>query len=117
MGGGADRHYTVSVNGQQVLRADDQPSIIGVSKAYELGNEDAVVITVFNVQDSAVCPYRNFVLVLSGAGGKLLELNSCTREYQARVKGNSLYIMYPDREDDRAVEATWRLEGQTLTKL
>ncbi|MDD4617165.1 MAG: peptidoglycan-binding domain-containing protein [Alphaproteobacteria bacterium] len=116
-GGDPDKRYALMLNGQQILEINSQPSIVGVSKTYEVGMEDAIVITAYNSKNPALCAYRNYVLVIGSGGGKLLDLKSCTRKYSASVNGSSLYIVFPDDEDNRAVGATWRLEGQKLTKL
>ncbi|MDR3424113.1 MAG: peptidoglycan-binding protein [Alphaproteobacteria bacterium] len=115
-GSGADKRYNVNVNGQPILTADGQPSIIGVSPSYDLGNEDAVVFTTYSPNDSG-CIYRNHVLAMDDKGTKMLDITNCTRDYQARVENGSLYITFPEHDDNRAVGAIWRLEGMNLNRL
>jgi hypothetical protein len=113
---GADKRYTVSMNGQPVLMAGNQSTVIGVSKTYDLGDEDAIILTTYN-SDSPVCAYSNFALVLNATGNKLLEIENCTRGYEAEVNNGTLIISFPERDDKRMLGSTWRLEGLTLTRL
>ena len=113
---GTDKIYLVTLNGQPILTASGQRSIIGMSTTYDLGNEDAIVFTTYNAGDS-VCAYRSHVLALNGTNSTLLDVGNCTRAYQAQVNGGSLYITFPERDDNRAVGATWRVEGLTAERL
>ena len=115
-GSGSNKRYAVALNGQPILTADGQPSVIGISTTYDLGSEDAVVFTTYS-PSNANCFYRNHVLALNSAGSKLLDIENCTRDYQAQVNNGSLYISFPEHDDNRAVGSTWRLEGTTLERL
>jgi hypothetical protein len=115
-GVGADKRYNISLNGQPMLVADGQPSVVGISPTYDLGNEDAVIFTTFSPNESG-CTYRNHVLALTGEGSKLLDLESCTRSFDAVAKNGSLFINFPQKDSNSAVGSTWRLEGYTLTRL
>lgn len=115
-GAGADKRYAVNVNGQPILLAEGQPSIIGISTTYDLGNEDAVIFTTFSPSEEG-CVYRTRVLAMNASENKLLDIDNCTRNYQAFADKGSLYIVFPERDDNRAVGATWRLEGMTLNRL
>jgi len=115
-GQGADKRYAVNLNGQPLLLAEGQPSIVGVSTTYDLGDEDAVIFTTFSPNEEG-CTYRNRVLAMKAGEQKLLDINNCTRNYQAFVEKGSLYIVFPEKDDNRPVGATWRLEGMTLNKL
>ena len=113
---GANKTYNVTVNGQPLLVADDQTAVIGVSATFDLGNEDAIVFTTYSPANSA-CPYKNHVLALNSTGNKLLEVNNCTRSYQAQVNNGSLYLTFPEFSDNRAIGATWRIEGMRVERL
>ncbi len=115
-GSGQNKRYTVALNGQPILTADGQPSVIGMSTTYDLGNADAVVFTTYS-PNNANCIYRNHVLALNSGGSKLLDIENCTRDYQAQVNNGSLYITFPEHDDNRAIGATWRVEGTTLERL
>jgi hypothetical protein len=115
-GEGANKHYAVNLNGGPLLTVDGQPSIIGISTTFDLGNEDAVVFTTYSPNNPA-CTYQNHVLALSNAGSKMLDIENCTRDYQAQVNNGSLYIRFPERDDNRTIGATWRLEGTDLERL
>jgi hypothetical protein len=116
-GEGSEKRYALAINGQPLLTVEGQPSIIGISRAYDMGMQDAIVLTAYNLRNAALCPYRNYILVLGEKGRRMFEIGNCTREYQAQVNNGSLYVTFFDREDNRAVGAIWRLEGETLTQL
>lgn len=115
-GEGANKRYSVELNGQSILTADGQPSVVGISPTYDMGNEDAVVFTTFSPNNTQ-CIYKNHVLALNGAGTKMLDIENCTRDYEAKVNNGSLYISFPEHDDNRALGATWRLEGTTLERM
>ncbi|MDR3449267.1 MAG: peptidoglycan-binding domain-containing protein [Alphaproteobacteria bacterium] len=115
-GSGSDKRYDVSVNGQPVLVADGQPTVVGVSQAYMLTNEDAVIFTTYSPGDGS-CMYKNHVLVLGGSGTKMLDIGNCTRAYEASVDEGALYITFPEHDDNRDLGSTWKLEGENLHKL
>lgn len=114
---GASYHrYNVSVNGIPVLQAENQPSVVGLSKTYELDHEDAIVISAYQPNDG-VCAYRHYILALSNGKNELHRIDSCTRGFQARVMSGSLFIEFPEVDDARAVAATWRYDNGQLIKL
>jgi peptidoglycan hydrolase-like protein with peptidoglycan-binding domain len=115
-GSGGNKRYNVNLNGQPILVADGQPSVVGISSTYDLGNEDAVIFTTFSPNDSG-CVYRNHVLALSNAGSKMLDLDNCTRDYQAVAKNGSLFITFTQHDSNSAIGSTWRLEGENLVRL
>jgi hypothetical protein len=115
-GAGSYRHYTISLNGQPVLAAEGQPSVITVSPTYDLGGEDAIVFTTFS-PDNQGCIYKSHVLVLNSGGSKVLDIDNCTKNFQARVDNGSLFITFPEHDDNRAFGSTWRLEGTSLERL
>ncbi len=115
-GQGADKRYAVNLNGQPILLAEGQPSVVGISTTYNLGEEDAVIFTTFSPNEDG-CTYKNRVLAMKGGEHKLLDIDNCTRNYQAFVDRGSLYIVFPERDDNRPVGATWRLEGISLNRL
>ncbi len=110
------KRYAVVLNGQPILTAGGQSSVIEVSKTFEVGDVDAVILTTYS-PDSTVCPYSTYVVVLSSTDSKLLEVENCTRIYDADVSKGSLIISFPERAVNRALGATWRLEGFNLTRL
>jgi len=115
-GVGAEKRYSVNLNGQPVLTADGQPSVIGISPTYDLGQEDAIIFTTYS-PSNINCMYKNHVMALSNSGSQILDIDNCTRGYQARVNEGSLYISFPEYDDNRALGATWRLESMTLERL
>jgi hypothetical protein len=117
VGSGMSKRYAINLNGRPFLATDSQSSIIGISKTYDMGNQEAIVLTAYNPFNSAYCTYDNRVLVLNSSEIKLLRIDNCTRAYEANVVDGSLYIEFLDREGDRTDPATWRLEGTTLRRL
>ncbi len=115
-GQGADKRYAVNLDGQPILMAEGQPSVVGISTTYDLGEQDAVIFTTFSPTEDG-CIYRNRVLAMNASGHKMFDIDNCTRTYQARVDKGSLFIVFPERDDNRAVGATWRLDGMTLNRL
>lgn len=115
-GTGANKRYAVNLNGQAILVADGQPSVIGISPTYDMGQEDAVIFTTYSPSDTN-CMYRNHVLVMTGTTSQVLDIGNCTRNFQASVTGGSLYIKFGEADDARAVPATWRVEGLTAERL
>ena len=117
-GQGAEKRYVVNLNGEAILTAEGQPSVVGVSPTYDLGEEDAVILTTYS-PDNVGCIYKNRVLAMNKSVNQLLEIENCTRGYQARIDKGSLYISFPEHDDNRAVGAgaTWRLEGTSLERL
>jgi len=115
-GSGPDKRYSVNLNGQPLLAADGQPSVVDVSSTYDLGNEDAIIFTTFSPNETG-CIYKSHVLVLSGSGSQMLDIENCTREYQAHVADGSLYVSFPEQDDNRAFGSVWRVEGMTVQRL
>jgi len=113
---GSDKRYSVNVNGQPVLEAEEQPSVIGISPTYDLGDEDAIIFTTFS-PNSSECIYSTHVLAVNSANANLLDIQNCTRNYEAQIVSGSLYISFPEQDDGRALGATWRLQGMDLEKL
>jgi peptidoglycan hydrolase-like protein with peptidoglycan-binding domain len=116
--GGTDgnKSYNVTVNGQTVLAVDGQPSVIGVSQTYDLGNEDVMIFTSYSPAEPN-CLYHTHVLMLNNEGSKMADVDNCTRTYQARVDTGSLFITFPEFDANRAVGATYRVEGLNVERL
>ncbi|MDD3029269.1 MAG: peptidoglycan-binding protein [Alphaproteobacteria bacterium] len=115
-GGGGDKSYVVTLNGETLLSVGGQPAGISISPTYEIGDEDAIIFTMFCTNDS-VCPYRSRVLVLDARGSKLLSLDSCSLRYKADVNEGSLYINFFEENNANSLGQMWRLDGMTLTRL
>jgi hypothetical protein len=115
-GHGADKRYAVTLNDQPLLNVDGQPSIIGISQTYSIGDEDMIVFSTYNAGDT-LCTYKTHVLALTASGNQMIDIGNCTRAYQARVDDDSLYLAFPEQDDNRAVGATWRVEGMTAERL
>ena len=116
-GAGADKRYRVNLNGSAIFTSEGQPSVMRISPTYDLGNEEAIIFTTYSPDAASGCVYKNHVLVLNNAGGRILDIDNCTREYEARVDQGSLYISFPERDYARVLGAVWRLQGDDLVPL
>lgn len=116
-GAGTDKRYTINFNGETLYYVNGQPSIIGISKTFDMGPQEAVILTTYNPTNVSGCLYKNHILVLDQLGTKLLDINNCTREYEAQMAGASLIIEFHEPGISRAMPAMWRLDGLTLTQL
>lgn len=117
-GGGSGRKFIVNLNGQPFLTVGGQPSVIGLSKVYSVGDMDAIIITAYGAQNSPVCLYKHYAMVLNSGGAILHDIDNCTRSYSARVvKDHSLFISFPERDGNRAFESIWRLDSSGLNRL
>ncbi len=116
-GAGSNKRYIMNFNGETLYYVNGQTSVIGVSETFNLGDEDAVILTTYDPISINGCYYKNHVLVLDPMGSKLLDIENCTREYQAYESHNSLYVEFYEPGIDRAIPAMWRLEGYSLKQL
>jgi hypothetical protein len=110
------KNYVISLNGQPIIQTDGQSSVIGVSRTFDLGYADAIIFTSYRANDY-ICSYRHQLLILSTNQPQLLDIANCTRGFQARVDNGSLFITYPEPDDNRAIGATWRYDNGVLNKL
>jgi len=113
---GNGKRYSITLNGQPVFQADDQPAVIGISRTFDLGNEDAIVVSAYH-NENTTCPYKHFLLTLASGTNNVQEISNCTHGYQAKVKDGSLFIVFPESDDGRAVGNTWRYENNHLERL
>jgi hypothetical protein len=116
VGNGTDKGYRVLLNGQEILTANGQASVIGASPTYDLGSEDAIVFTTYAAGDR-LCSYKNHILVLSKDSNRMVDIDNCTRDYEAQVVNGSLYINFPEHGENRAVGSIWRLDGMNVERL
>lgn len=113
---GSTKTYTVTINGQPLLRSDDQASVIGISRTFQLNDEDAIIFSTFRNNDPT-CNYKHYLLTTRSAGQNLQEIGNCTRGYQAQIDNNSLFVVFPESDDGRTVGNTWRYEDGDLERL
>lgn len=114
---GSLRHYTVTLNGQPVLFADNQPSVMRVSQTFRLHGEDAVLFTAYHGQD--LCGYKNYLLTIRANGTYTgpREIGDCSGAYNAHVANNALYITFADGYDTWRSGQIWRYENASLVHL
>ncbi len=113
---GDTKFYNVVLNGQPILQINNQPSVIGVSRTFALGDEDGIIFSAYNAGDP-VCAYTHFLLIMRAGSTALNPIGNCTRGYQASIKNESLFIVFPEADDARAVGATWRYDHGSLNRL
>lgn len=108
--------YTLTLNGQLLLQSVGQPSVIGISRTFELPDEDAIIFTSYRPND-ALCNYKHYLFTIRENGQNIQEIGNCTRGFQGQITNNSLYIIFPEPEDGRNVGSTWRYENGDLERL
>lgn len=108
--------YTVTTNGQLLLQSVGQPAVIGISRTFELANEDAIIFTAFRPSDP-VCTFKHYLYTVRANGQNIQEIGNCTRGFQGQITNNSLYIIFPETDDGRNVASTWRYEEGDLEHL
>ncbi len=113
---GPGKAYDVMLNGQAIFQSDNQPSIIGVSRTFQLNDEDAIIFTTYN-NDNIACPFKHYLLTLKSEGNNMREIGNCTHGYQAGVKEGSLFVVFPENGSGRVVGNTWRYENEHLERL
>ena len=110
------RLYDVTLNGESVLRADNQPSVIGISRTFAVEDEDLIIFSTYRAHDP-ICATKHYLLALRPGSSAWYPIESCTRTYQAEVKNSLLTISFPEHDDQRAISAVWRYERSNLVKL
>ena len=115
-GSGSDKRYGVMVNNQPVLATDAQSAVIGTSETFDLGTQEAIIFTTYMPNDAA-CAYRSHILSLSNLGSRVFDIDSCVRNYQARVQNGSLLVTFSGADAGNAVGTIWRFEGDDLERL
>jgi hypothetical protein len=114
---GPMRRYIITQSGEPIFGSEHQPSIIGMSQTFNLKNEDVIILSTYR-EDDIVCPYKHFLLTLSDGKRVILPINdNCTRGYQARIVEDSLFITFPELDDQRVAGNTWRYEFGELNRL
>ncbi len=91
---GGLRHYTVMLNDQPVILAQNQPGLLRVSQTFHLNGEDAVMFTAYNGETD--CAYRSYLLTIrnDGTHDAPRQVNSCSNAYEAHVTDGFLYISF-----------------------
>lgn len=110
------RRYNMTVNGNPILQVNNQPSIIGISQTYAFDSEDVMIVTTYRDGDRT-CQYKHYLLSLAQGRNELHVLGNCTHGYQARKVEDSLFVTFPEFDDERMAPATWRYENGNLEQL
>lgn len=115
---GGMRDYTLTLNGRAIFFADNQPSVLRVSRTLALAGEDAIILTTYEGDDS--CSHRNYLLTVRSDGtfiGPKL-IGNCSGGYEANVANNALFINFPNNYDRSwGTSDVWRYENANLIRL
>jgi len=115
---GTIRHYAVTLNGQPVLFANNQPGILRVSQTYRMDREDAVIFTAYH--GDGVCAYKSYLLTVhsDGSFNSPKEIGNCNSGYEAHVADNALFISFPRLHMlGMSTWDVWRYESDDLVRL
>lgn len=110
---GGPRRYTIILNGQEVFQAENQPAPVLISKTFQLGDADLIVLTSYDT-GNVTCSYKHYLLALHANSNHLYDLQNCTRNYEAHVADGNLLVSFPD---DGGTGDMWRYENGLLVKL
>lgn len=110
-------NYTVMLNGQSVLNANNQPEALRVSKVFNLSDEDAVIISAYD--GTSGCNFKNYLLTVKSNGTytPAREIGNCTGTYEARVDGNMLYISFANYNGSAYGKDIWRYSNNSLGRV
>jgi peptidoglycan hydrolase-like protein with peptidoglycan-binding domain len=115
---GSVRHYAVTLNGQPVLFANNQPGILRVSQTYQIDGQDAIVFTAYH--GDGVCAYKSYLLTVhsDGSFNNPKEIGNCNGSYEAHVADNALFVSFPGVNlMGMSTWDVWRYENDDLVRL
>ncbi|MDD3181805.1 MAG: peptidoglycan-binding domain-containing protein [Alphaproteobacteria bacterium] len=114
---GSLSNFSITLNGAPVLFAKNQPNFPQISRTFNLGNEDAVIITTSN--GDGICSHRNFLLTLRSNNTFVgpQEIGNCSDVFEASVHNHLLYINFKNGFNDVALNSVWRYANGSLRRL
>lgn len=116
---GASHRYTVKLNGQPFLLADNQPTALRVSDVFHLANEDALIITTYRGENA--CTYRNYLVTIhaNGTVATKYEFESCAPSSEVREANNALFVRFAETMNLDGYDRwdVWRYENTQLVRL
>ncbi len=116
---GALHRYTLSLNGQPIMVADNQPGALQISKIFPLEGEDALVVTAYRGDEN--CVYRNTLITLheNGSSASKHEFESCSPANEVHEAFKALFIRFAGtmNKDGYADWDVWRYENAKLVRL
>ena len=112
---GQTSNYAISVNGQQIYHADNQPSYIDVSRTFEVDeNTDGIILTAYD-NGNVTCPYKHQLLVIKSQGSNVRNIDDCTHDFEAYTENGMLMISFPGSHvDGLSNGALWRYDHGTF---
>jgi peptidoglycan hydrolase-like protein with peptidoglycan-binding domain len=112
-------NYSITLNGQPVLLANNQPAALRVSKIYSMSGEDAVILTAHD--GTGGCMFKNYLLSIhsDGTASAPREIGNCSGTYQARLDGNALFVSFSDAHytSDSSRADNWRYGDDRLARI
>jgi hypothetical protein len=116
---GGVRHYAVTLNGEAVILAKNQPSLLRVSDTFRLNNEDAVIFTAYT--NDGVCTYKSYLLTMrsDGTHDAPREINNCSNAYEAHVSNGALFVSFAGGQATNGWTTwdVWRYEQGSLVRI
>ncbi len=116
---GSLRHYSVTLNGHPLIFANNQPGVLRVSKTLATRDEDHIVFTAYNSDNS--CAYKNYLLTIHRDGSFTMprEIGNCSANYEVHTADNSLFISFPGNSslDGLTTWDVWRYRDNSLVRL
>ena len=111
--------FTVKLNGQPFLLADNQPGALRISEVFHLNGEDAIVFTAFRDGDS--CKFRNTLVTIhaNGTAARKHEFESCAPTNEVRTAHDALFVRFAETMNKDGYDRwdVWRYENTRLVRL
>jgi peptidoglycan hydrolase-like protein with peptidoglycan-binding domain len=116
---GAVRHYVITVNGQPVLFADNQPGVMRASRTYSLYNEDAVIFTVYTGDTD--CPNKSYLLSVhsDSSFNRPIEIGNCSASYDVKSSSTALLVNFKETGFASMWQSwnTWQYQNSRVSKI
>lgn len=111
--------YTVKLNGQPFLLADNQPGELHVSEVFHLNGEDALIMTAWHGEDT--CRYTNYLvtILVNGTVARKHQFDSCARTNEVHEAHNALFVRFEETMNKDGFDRwdVWRYEDTRLVRL
>ena len=116
---GTLRQYTITLNGHDIMFANNQPGVLRATETFALYNEDAIIFTAS--QGAGVCPNKSYLLVVHSDGtfNRPAEIGNCAGSFEAHVSNNALFVSFPGVNliGGWQTWGTWRYENDVMVRI
>lgn len=109
---GPVRHYSLLVNGQNILQINNQATTLRLSKVFQLRGEDAIIVSAQNTLPG--CTNRHHLVVVKGGTAQIHPITSCKANYETSIAQNGLFVSFGDEYDTLNARQTWRYQDNFL---